>query len=298
MENNNIDTLNNDITNIILKKVIELSYKEMDIELMYRKLCFNKNFKNSLVKFTTVKLKRMLTNDEVLSDYIECNYGLLDSLNHEYKLLSNEQYEKLISCLNKHEQNDELFEILNSSADLYTGPKFLQALRKNNQGHIANYIINNGNIKDIKNNNRPLNGDEHDSFNKVYSFLVNNININRDFLDALCLSKCILLEHKMAIEKINNKYDQVRLLLNIIQCKSLEQVINFNILLREYYPDIINELNYIVFCKNNGIGVFSYGVKIYSENIRIREMQEYILSRISTMSDDTINLLIKTIKES
>jgi len=46
---------------------------------------------------------------------------------------------------------------------------------------------------------------------------------------------------------------------------------------------------------SNGMGVFSYGANKDIERCR---MIDYLISEISTMSDDAVDLLLKKIKES
>ena len=75
-----------------------------------------------------------------LADFIEHDYGLLDEL-LRLDVLNRRQYARVRSERTVYERNDALLDILETEEQCQ---KFLRALQRTGQQHVANYVTQNG----------------------------------------------------------------------------------------------------------------------------------------------------------
>ena len=87
---------------------------------------------------------KVFTNPDclkVLRDKLECSFGLIQILLGDF--LSDREYEEIKITTNFYKQNDLLLEILKEKSNQELNA-FLEALRKTKQGHLATYIVQEG----------------------------------------------------------------------------------------------------------------------------------------------------------
>jgi len=89
--------------------------------------------------------------------------------------------------------------------------------------------------------NRPLTEDELTKFRSKRIFLVKEISLN-GLLDSLYAVGCINEMHKEAVEEINNRHEEIRQLLDIIQRRSFTQYQLFLSCLRSTHQEHVCDL--------------------------------------------------------
>ena len=88
-------------------------------------------------------LPSVITLKHLLSDIIEPDFGLVDEL-LRLQVLSHKQCDKVRRERTVYKRNDTLLELLTSEDQCV---QFLEALRRTEQQHVANFITQNGGQK-------------------------------------------------------------------------------------------------------------------------------------------------------
>ena len=95
----------------------------------------------SLFNFVARAVERLSRHRDVLKQFIECQYGLIDCLRPELTL---QQYDDITEQRsNRSKQNEVLLSIL-LEADITQHEAFLGSLRDTYQEHLASYIESDG----------------------------------------------------------------------------------------------------------------------------------------------------------
>lgn len=223
---------------------------------------------------------------EFLEEHIECQYGLLIHL-HNYGILSDTKFLTLQNYSMYYEQNEILLNTLQQFTNPWTDVILWSGLNNTCQNHITHYI--NDTCTD-KCENRPLMEDEKIAWNSLQEFLVNNFHIHEEFLQDLITSGCILKQHKKFINTSVNRFERMRILLEIIRRRSLTQVKKFIELSKKYCP----RLNVIMI--NDETEFVKKITEIVERRKKRKELNESVPAVLKHLNNDAFAALLENIK--